>query len=228
MSSNGPIVPSGIVPKIQFFEDRTTKWGANAANLGVTQLAVTNFVAIVAEARKKYDEAQAARLALKQAIDDQSISVRTMARAGSDLIALIKAYADARPTQAQRDATFALANLPVPTPPSAAPAPNTPTDLKVDPNADGTVTLKWKASGNAGAVYLVFRKNAGNTQFTQLGWVAAKKFVDGTVPAGTTSCQYYVQALRGAQTSPATLPVTVNFGAGGAVGFSGGQLGIAA
>lgn len=55
-----------------------------------------------------------------------------------------------------------------------------------------------------------------------------KSFVDGTVPAGTTSCQYQVQAVRGQQVSIVSQPVAVQFGAGGATGFAGGGASLAA
>lgn len=111
---------------------------------------------------------------------------------------------------------------------SKPPPPNTPTDTKADPNANGTVSVKWKAKGNAGSIYLVFRKLAGNNTFAQIGFSSKKSFVDGTVPAGTVSCQYQVQAVRGNQVSTASQPVTVQFGAGGAVGFFGGNASLAA
>ena len=115
---------------------------------------------------------------------------------------------------------YAAALLPAPTPPGPLPAPETPQDVKADPNANGTVTIKWKAKANAGSVYLVFRKLAGNNTFQQIGYISKKTFIDGTVPAGTTSCQYQVQAVRGQQTSTASQPVTVQFGAGGASGYT--------
>ena len=58
--------------------------------------------------------------------------------------------------------------------------------MVVDPNANGTVTIKWKATANVGAVYLVYRKLAGNNTFNQIGFVATKSFIDGSVPAGTS------------------------------------------
>ena len=116
----------------------------------------------------------------------------------------------------------------LPTPPWPLPAPERPTDVSADPNANGTVSIKWKAKNNAGSVYLVFRKLAGNNTFVQIGFSSRKSFVDGTVPAGTTSCRYQVQAVRGQQMSIVSQPVAVQFGAGGATGFAGGGASLAA
>ncbi|MDP1662511.1 MAG: hypothetical protein Q8L55_11420 [Phycisphaerales bacterium] len=74
----------------------------------------------------------------------------------------------------------------------------------------------------------MLRKLAGNNVFAQVGLVSSKKFIDATVPAGTTSCQYQVQAVRNNQASIASQPVSIQFGAGGASGYTGGQVGMAA
>ena len=227
MANNGPTVPPALVPKMEFYENRIAKWVANAAGLNVPAATLTALSTLVENARKEYEEAQLARIAAKEATESQNLAVRLMGNAGADVIAVIKAFAESKPTVAERDAVLNLANLPIPTPPSAQPAPNMPTNVVVDPNANGTVTVKWKATSNAGAVYLVYRKLAGNNQFSQIGFVATKSIIDGSVPAGTVSCEYYIQAVRGAQTSPATMPVVVRFGAGGAAGFQG-NIGMAA
>jgi hypothetical protein len=221
MSSNGPTVPSGILPRLGFYEERIDKWQASAAGIGIQPSAATALGLLIKNARAAYVASQAAKLAAKEATDAQTAAMRAMSSAGSDAIAYIKAFAEAKPTVAQRDAVFALASLPIPTPPSAAPAPQVPQQLSADPNANGTVTVRWKASGNAGSVYFVQRKLAGNNAFVDIGVTSGKSFVDGTVPAGTFSCQYQVRAVRGAQASIYSQPVGVQFGAGGAQGYSG-------
>lgn len=227
MSNNGPTVPSGILPRLGFYEERIDKWENSAVNIGIAPVSAAALADLIKDARTAYNASQAAKLAAKEATDAQTAAMRAMSSAGADAIAYIKAFADSKPTIAQRDAVYALASLPIPTPPSAAPAPQVPQNLIADPNANGTVSVRWKASGNAGSVYFVQRKLAGNNSFVDIGVTSSKSFIDGTVPAGTFSCQYQVRAVRGSQSSVYCQPIGVQFGAGGAVGYSG-NVGLAA
>ncbi|MBY0307929.1 MAG: fibronectin type III domain-containing protein [Phycisphaerales bacterium] len=217
-----------IADRLQFLKERIPVYQAAPANFGVTAAALTQLDNAYKAADGAYQAALDARAAAKKATQMQEDALRLMGTQQSNVLRSIKTFADNKPTVAERNAVYAAALLPVPQPPSSLPAPSTPTSVSADPNANGTVTVRWKASGNAGAVYTVWRKLAGNSQFTQVGLVAKKSFIDTTVPAGTTSCQYQVQAVRGTQMSTATQPVTVQFGTGGAVGFQSGQLGLAA
>lgn len=216
-------IPSGHNDRIAWFEDRIETIKATPAAFGVTAGMCTAADDDIKDARGAYDAVQKARMEAKDATVSQTAALRDMNRTGGDLVRAIRTFADNQPTLAQRDAVYAAASMTPPAPPSPAPAPNTPTAVAADPNANGTVTIKWKATGNNGAVYIVFRKLAGNNQFTQVGLVSTKKFIDATVPAGTTSCQYQVQAVRNNQTSTASQPVSVQFGATGASGFTGGS-----
>lgn len=221
-------IPSGHNERITWFEDRIDTIKATPTAFGVTAAQCTAADDDIKAARQAYDDAIKARTAAKDATVTQSAAIRDMNGTGGDLVRAIRTFADNQPTLAQRDAVYAAASMTPPAPPTPAPAPTTPTNVAADPNANGTTTVKWKASGNNGAVYVVFRKLAGNNQFTQVGLVSTKKFIDTTIPAGTTSCQYTVQAVRNNLTSNTSQPVTVQFGSGGAVGFSGGTLGLAA
>ena len=221
-------IPSGHNERISWFEERIATIKATPTAFGVTAAMCTSADDDIKQARDAYAEAQKARMAAKDSTVTQTAAIRDMNRTGGDLVRAIRTFADNQPTLAQRDAIYAACSITPPANPTAQPAPNTPTNVAADPNANGTVTIKWKATANNGSVYIVFRKLAGNNQFTQVGLVSTKKFIDSTVPAGTTSCQYQVQAVRNNQTSTASQPVSVQFGAGGASGFSGNQLGMAA
>jgi hypothetical protein len=88
----------------------------------------------------------------------------------SNVLRSIKTFADNEPTIAERNAVYAAALLPLPEPPSSLPAPSAPMSVSADPNANGTATVRWKASGNSGAVYTVWRKLAGNSSSRRSGW----------------------------------------------------------
>jgi hypothetical protein len=220
-------IPQTINDRIAWFEQRIAVIKATPTAFGVTAPQATLLDADIKAARAAFDAAQKARTAAKDATVTQGAALGDMNRAGSIVVSAIRTFADNQPTTTARDAIYAAVSMTPPVPPSAQPAPETPFDVKADPNADGTVSVKWKASTNSGAVYLVYRKLAGNTAFSQVGLIAKKVFVDPTVPAGTTSCQYQVRAVRGTQMSNLTQPVSVQFGAAGAQGFQG-NLGLAA
>ena len=60
--------------------------------------------------------------------------------------------------------------------------------------------------------YTVWRRAGTTGGFTQIGSVAAKRFIDQTVPGGVGSVSYYLRAQRGNAVSAPGGEVTVNFG----------------
>jgi hypothetical protein len=91
-----------------------------------------------------------------------------------------------------------------------------PTAFKVTLNPDGSLELTFKCSNPAGAggtIYQVSRK-IGAGAWQMIGGSGEKKFLDDTVPTGTASVSYRVQAVRSTQKGTANY-FTVNFGVGG-------------
>lgn len=208
------IVPTKIQEKIQWFEQRIAGWQASPAVIGLTALQVTNFKNILLNARAKYDLAQAARMASKSATVVQDSAVAGMADVGADLLSFIKSFAEA---SADPAAVYAAANVPPPAPPTPAGPPIPPTDVVADPNADGTVTLRWKGSLASQTFYSVWRRT-GSGQFQSIGSVAAKSFIDTAVPGptpGNNTVVYYVRAQRNLEMSQPSDEATVTFGSGG-------------
>jgi len=213
---------------LEYFRTRMGDWESHAAALGIPASTITQLKAALADAESGYQDALKAREIAKSATVTQNATLRDLKNQGSDALRFIRAFAESRATPAERDAVFALANVAPPVPPSALPAPNQPVELNADPNADGTITLRWKATGNAGAIYFIYRKLGNNTQWVQLALVNSKRFVDAGVPAGTPSVMYQVRAQRGVLSSAPSQPASVQFGTGGATGFTGNQVGLAA
>ena len=63
-------------------------------------------------------------------------------------------------------------------------------------------------------MYKVYRRSGPSGAFVFLAQVGRKKFVDETIPPGTASVTYQVQAIRTTAAGPAAQHI-VNFGAGG-------------
>lgn len=207
-----PTVPVEINARIMFYEQRIGAWTLTPAAVGLTPAQCAALSAAIVNARKAYDEAQQARIAAKNATIKQTSMVRVMSTLGADDIRFIKAFAESQPTQAAMDAVYAAASIEPPAPPVPAGPPEAPTEVVGDPNADGTVTIKWKGSTASQTFFSIWRKVGNNTTWTQLGSVATKTFLDVTVPGGTPSVRYYVRAQRNNQLSPASDECVVNFG----------------
>ena len=215
------VVPPGINEKIQWFESRIAAWTAAPTTIGLTAAQCTALATAIEDARKAYEEALAARIAAKNATLNQKTGVTVMASLGSDAIRYIRAFAESKPTEAQRDAVYTAASVPPPAQPQPAGPPEAPTDVVGDPNADGTVTIKWKGSTANQTFFTIWRRQGNNTTWSQIGSVATKQFIDSTILAGTPSVRYYVRSQRNNQVSPASDEAVVNFGGSGAVGGPG-------
>ena len=210
------VLPSKLEEKIAWFEQRKALWTTNAAAINLLPTQVTQIQDLTAAARAKYDAAHAARNAAVAATYDMQQAVDAMTTFGADLVKTIKAYAE---TTGNTD-VYGLAQVPAPAAPSPAGVPKPPEDLTADPNADGTVTLRWKGALKNQTFFTVWRRIAENGAFVQIGALAAKKFVDTAVPQGVTRVAYEIRAQRGQLVSTPSAEVSVNFGAGGNQGVN--------
>jgi hypothetical protein len=221
------VVPKEVVAKIQFFEDHESPWTTNATAIGLTAGEVTALSTKTAAARAAYDAQQAAKNAAKDATLTLRLAVTAMADAGSDAIKKIRAKA-----ATDGSGVYALASIPAPATPSPVPPPGTPTDFNVTLNPDGSLKLRWKCanpSGSQGTMYQVSRRIGASGPFVAVGGSGTRSFDDVTVPAGTASVTYQVQAVRSTAVGVAAQFI-VNFGISGggemtAMVVQGGQSG---
>ncbi|HEX3355954.1 MAG TPA: hypothetical protein VHS31_03140, partial [Tepidisphaeraceae bacterium] len=109
------------------------------------------------------------------------------------------------------------AQIPAPATPSPKPAPGTPSNFKVSLDGNGALNLAWKCNnpaGTSGTIYQVWRRIGGVGDFSYLGGTGDKTFIDDTLPAGSSSVTYQVQAVRSTAVG-AWAQFNVNFGVGG-------------
>lgn len=205
-----PIVPKSIADEIAFFENHNTPWSTNALAIGTTTAAVTALATQTAAARAAYNAQQAAQNAAKAATLTLKGAMDAMGIAGSDIIKSIKTKA-----ATAGDSVYALAEIPAPATPSPVGPPGTPSDFKVALNADGSLKLTWKCTNpGAGTIYQIYRRVGASGEFTYLGGVGSKSFVDNTLPAGSSAVTYQMQAARSTAVG-AWAQFNVNFGVGG-------------
>lgn len=186
---------------------------APPSTLGLAPATVTAFASLVAQARKDFDSANAIRLASKQATVAQKESFRDMKREASDMVNTIKSFIE----QSGNSGLWTTAGLEPPAPRGEAPPPNAPFQLSGTLDSEGNLILKWKASqpqGLSSVIYSVRRAFNNATTYTLLDTVGGKKFIDSTVPTGTTRVSYTVTAKHGTNVSAPSESLTMEFGRG--------------
>lgn len=87
---------------------------------------------------------------------------------------------------------------------SPIPPPGKPGRFKITLDGNGGLLLTWTCDnpkGSRGTIYQIWRRtDSGEKVF--LGVTPVKRFLDSTMPAGTTNLVYYVQAVRSKTTGP--------------------------
>lgn len=218
-----PILPAKIEELLTFAENHQALWIAQAAVIGLTAGQATAFKNAALAARADFNGQVLAEQAKLAATSRSQVSIRALRKLAGETLNVIKAFAE---TQANPDAVYQAAQIPAPTPPSARPAPGTPTTFKATLNPDGSVTLRWKCqnpSGTSGTVYNIVRRSGAEGPLVFVGAVGVRSFTDITIPAGTTTVQYIVTAQRAETTGIPSSPYTVMFGNAGA-GVAGASI----
>ncbi len=204
------VLPRTRLQKIEWFEQRLDGWLADPAAIGLTPAQVTQLAADVAAARQAYDRAQQTRNEAQSATVGFHAASAAMEGGGRDLITTIKAFAEA----SNDPGVYVQADVPPPNTPTPTPTgpPDTPTHVTGTINSDGAVELSWQGSLRHRTFFEILRRLEGEASWTVLDSVGAKRYLDETVPLGTTAAQYRVRAKRGNHTSPANDPITVRLG----------------
>ncbi|MDB5321714.1 MAG: hypothetical protein JWN40_3345 [Phycisphaerales bacterium] len=187
------ILPSIRIDRVTFVENHTATWQTEATAIGTSTSAVTALTTKAVTARAAYNAhilAQAQAKAATQVFYDAVAAMTTDATA---IIRQVKAKA-----ALSGNSIYTLALLPIPATPTPVPPPGTPTDFRVALQSDGSLQLKWKCpnpAGSGGTTYQVSRKTGTTGDFIMLTTVGARSFTDPTIPAGTPSVTYRVQAF---------------------------------
>ncbi len=211
------VVPEKRIDRVQFYEDHIAPFTANATAIGITTTEVTDLDTKTDAARAAYTAQQVAQQAAKAATLAFHNAVNAMSVAGSALIKKIRAKAE----QSANPSVYALAQIPAPATPSPMGAPGEPTDFAALLQNNGALTITWKCAnpaGSQGTTYQVWRRLAGTNELAFIGVTGEKKFVDATIPAGTTQAMYQIQAFRSTAAGPwAQFNVNFTTEIGGAV-----------
>ncbi len=230
------VIPLKKNEQVEWCEAHVPVWTAVATNVGLTSAQCTAFGDLTEEARKNYDEAQAAREAAKGATTLQNTAISAAVRGAADLIRVIRGYAE---QQADPDVVYALAQIPPQAPRVPATAPGKPDGVIITLNPDGTITLTWAAensTASTGGFFEIKRKLPGQASFINIGGAPGSTvesrrmfFTDESIPTSAASqgAQYIITGRRGTRVGTPSDAITVQFGVDGTT-VSGGTLAIAA
>jgi hypothetical protein len=204
-------LPGQDTPALQWLEARIAGWVANPGAIGLTSAAVTSLATDVINARTAFTSVQSIRGDAQNATQNYKDKAKTMRGNASPIIANIKNFADNAPVP---QTVYDAANVSPKSPAVPAPPPSMPINIKRVVEPDGSVTLRWDATGPVGTIYNVTRKLTGETSFTFVGQGdgSDKSFNDATVPPGTTTATFLIQGVRGPTTGPLSNPIVVFFG----------------
>lgn len=216
-----PVLPDSDLGRVEFMEAHLALWTTNAVAIGLTAAQVTAMGTATTAARTGYNGQQAAKAAAKAATANFHNLTRTLSDLASDAIKAIKLKA----AQNNDPNVFVLANIPAPQPPSPPGPPEPPTDLVADPNADGTITLKWKGSVANSTFFSVWRKLGASPTWTNIGSTAVKTFLDSAVPGSPipASITYAVRSQRNNEVSAPSVQAEVVYGGPGIGFFAGAE-----
>lgn len=214
-----PVLPPSDIAKVEFMEAHLAGWATNAVAIGLTTAQVTAMQTATTAARAGFNTQQTAKEAAKSATANFHNLTRSMGDLASDAIKAIKLKA----AQSNDPNVYVLANIPAPLPPSPPPPPQPPTDLIADPNADGTITLKWKGSVANNTFFGVWRK-VGTGAWTNIGSTAIKTFQDSAIPSNPipNSITYAVRSQRNNEVSAPSVQAEVVYGGPGLGFYVGG------
>lgn len=204
------IPPQPKLDQIVWFENHIPLWAAAPTTFGLNALQVTALQTLITNARKAYNDAQAARDASKAATTSETTSVASMLASGRAIVNIMKAFIE----NAHNPALWGQAGLEPDASGGTAPSPVPPYQLSASLDSQGDVIVHWKAAqprGISGIIYSIRRSFDGGA-YTLLDSVGGKMFTDETVPVGTHSVSYAIQARRGTQMSEWSESLTVRFG----------------
>lgn len=202
------ILPDSQLGKLAFFEAHVPVWAAAPTTIGLTAGQVTSLNTATTAARSAFDASIAAREAAKAATANQHNKIDAMTAIGTDLLKIIKAYA-----AVQNDPNvYVLAQIPAPSAPTPAPPPEAPTDLTASMTPDGAIRLKWKGTLAYRQFFSLWRQTPSDAFPEQIASVAAKEYIDVTVPRGLTQVTYTARAHRDSAVSDPCPVLIVYFG----------------
>lgn len=187
------VVPQKRSEKVAWFKARIAQWIAEATNIGTTSAACTDMAAKITAAEDALAAKTVAEAAAEAATNTFYTACEAMGVAGQAIIKNVRSKAE---STGDMD-VYSLAMIPPPATPAPAGPPGTCRDFKAVLDA-GELILTWKCTNPAsgGVVYQVYRRTSPTGEFESLGVAGEKKWIDATLPAGSSQVTYKIRGVR--------------------------------
>jgi hypothetical protein len=209
--------PRERIEFLQWCEAHWPIWAKDPSQIGLTVDQVNAVKNATIAMRGRVTDQTAARAAAKSATEAVVESESATRDVAADAVRFIRAFA----ISTNDPNVYNLAQIPAPGSAAPLPPPGTPTDFKVELNAEGSITIRWKAAhpeGSYNVVYFVQRKLLTETQFRIIGGSGERAYTDDTLPFGVDGATYIVTSQRGSVQSAPSRQLTITFGSGGGRG----------
>lgn len=208
------VVPQKRTDRVAWYRARIAQWTSQATNIGTTAGACTAMDALITAAEDARNAQLLAEAAATTATNTFYNACDAMGVAGQAIIKNVRSKAESTGDPNVYD----LAMIPPPATPSPAGPPGTPDKFKVELNS-GALILTWKCANpvSGGVVYQVYRRDTPTSEYQSLGVSGEKKWVDTTVPMGSSQVTYKIRGVRPTAAGLwAEFNVTFGMGSGGA------------
>jgi hypothetical protein len=188
-------MPIQGLARIVWFEAHVPVWVTTASQIGLVSADTTNLTTLTSDTRTAYAEHISAQETSKAKTQVYYEKLRLLSDAGSAAIDKIRGKAK----QVGGTSVYSIAEIPPPALPGPCGPLGTPFKFKGQTSVTGQFTFTWKNTNPksaTGTVYQVWRRTNPIGEFAYVGGTGEKKFVDSTLPAGSTQVSYQVQAVR--------------------------------
>jgi hypothetical protein len=185
---------------------------AAATTYGLTTAQATSYKTLSDDFVAKQDIATAPATRTKTTILDRNNARDLLRPYAAQLAKIIEA------TPTVTDGQKAALGLSVRATPAPKPPPGAASNFKVALLADGSIEVTWKASnppGLSGTMWQVWRRFGAADDFAYVCAAGVRKFIDSSIPSGTSQVTYQIQGVRSTGAGPWT-QFNVTFGQTGA------------
>jgi hypothetical protein len=211
-------VPEDQTGQLQFYSGHVPVWIANAAQIGLSPILLTDLDTKTSAAVAARDDMLEQRRILAASTARFHTALDAMNAQGGAVLAAIRGFA----RTSNNPEVYNIAQIPGPKPREPVAAPGQPYAPSVKLQVGGSLQLKWKCNNPAdgpGVRYEIHRQD-GTGPMTLLTTTGRRYYTDVTIPAGSANVTYTIVPVRSDKQGQAA-QFAVQFGTTGGAGSAG-------
>jgi hypothetical protein len=219
-------IPERHADVIPWCQTHVKVWEVDPAAIGLDEATVDELDDLTGEAEAALREYQRAKLKVAAALARFHDRAGRLRGKASNAVGRVRAFA---PTQPSPSKVLTDARIPSRRDASPLPAPGVPFRFESRLLEDGALKVSFECDNRAeggrrlrGVTYVVERRDGEDGPFVYVETALERRFLDETIPLGTTTVTYRVTAQTSTRRGHPALK-TVNFGGGGVGGGVAGR-----